>query len=589
MPIRLARTALLRLLAVMLAFVLIAAACGGGDDDSAGDVATDSGDDSADDSDSDDADDGDDEQSATPTVTVAEPEPEDTGPVSGGTLRVAVEAETDGLNPVANNFAVSAYLMAFTMIEPVAYYDQDGNWFPWLAESFTPIEGTSSWQMKLREGIKFHDGSELDADDIIANFNGQLTDPLISLAVRPNFPEENQIEKIDDYTVQYNLIRPSAHFPVNLTSQLGMVVPSEYVAAAAENGELHQQPIGTGPYMLESRTQDDVTVVVKNPDYWAGTDNVYLDRIEFHIVTDTAIAAERVAAGDLDVVITSNPDAILTLQDAAGVTAHQNLLSGENDIMMNTRKAPFDDIRARQALTFAADREGYASLIGQGTSPLADSMFHPELDWNNPDVVQEGNMPDRAGPLVTDYCADNPDNCTDGKINIELQYSGPSVTQTRIADLLTAGWEPYFNITEQELLQDQHIIEVALGMYDVVTWRQFGAVDPDNEVVWLECATAEGGITLNWVRVCNPDRDALLFEQRATDDRDRRIEIWQQIQQEMNETYAYIFTTHANWTVGVSDKVRNICGQTSPEATGSMVLNCNNQGRYFFHGVWLAE
>lgn len=583
MRIRPARSKLLRLLAVLLAFVLIAAACGGDDDEDA-DVATDSGDSA--DGDTDGAGEG---QSVTPTVTVPESEPADAGPVSGGTLRVAVEAETDGLNPVANNFAVSAYLMAYTMIEPVAYYDADGNWFPWLAESFTPLDGNSSWQMKLREGIKFHDGSELDADDIIANFNGQLTDPLISLAVRPNFPAENQITKIDDYTVQYNLIRPSVHFPVNLTSQLGMVVPSEYVEAAAADGELHQEPVGTGPFKLESRTQDDVTVVVKNPDYWGGADNVHLDRIEFHIVTDTAIAAERVAAGDLDMLITSNPDAILTLRDAEGVVAIENLLSGENDIMMNTRKAPFDDIRARQALTFAADREGYATLIAQGTSPLADSMFHPDLVWNNPDVVQEANLPDRAGPLVADYCADFADNCTDGKINMELQYSGPSVTQTRIADLLTAGWEPYFNITEQELLQDQHILEVALGQYDVVTWRQFGAVDPDNEVLWLECATAEGTITLNWVRVCNEDRDALLFEQRATDDLDRRVEIWRQIQQEINETYSYIFTTHANWTIGMTDKVRNMCSQTSPAPTGEVVLFCNNQGRSFFHGVWLAE
>ena len=84
------------------------------------------------------------------------------------------------------------------------------------------------------------------------------------------------------------------------------------------------------------------------------------------------------------------------------------------------------------------------------------------------------------------------------------QYSGPSVIQTRVADVLTAGWEPYFNVTEQELLQGAHILEVAIGQFQVVTWRQFGSVDPDNEVVWLECATAEGFITLNWVRWCSP-------------------------------------------------------------------------------------
>ena len=169
---------------------------------------------------------------------------------------------------------------------------------------------------------------------------------------------------------------------------------------------------------------------------------------------------------------------------------------------------------------------------------------------------------------------------------MELQYSGPSVTQTRIADILTAGWEPFFNVTEQELLQDAHILEVAIGQFQVVTWRQFGSVDPDGEVVWLECATAEGFITLNWVRWCNPERDELLYAQRATDDLDARVEMWREIQAEMNESYAYIFTTHANWTVGFGDRVKNLCGQTGPDGA---TLFCNNQGRMFFHNVWLGE
>ena len=154
---------------------------------------------------------------------------------------------------------------------------------------------------------------------------------------------------------------------------------------------MDQMPVGQGPFQIVSRAQDDRTVVERNEDYWQGTDNVYLDGIEFLPITDTAIAAERVAAGDVDLVVTSNPDAILTLRDADSVSTIENIFSSENDIMMNTRAAPFDDIRARQALTYASDREGYASLIGQGTSPMADSIFHPDLIWNNPDVVQEGN------------------------------------------------------------------------------------------------------------------------------------------------------------------------------------------------------
>ena len=597
-------------LTVLLAFALVAAACGGGDGDDGGDaqpsqavettetVATEEPVEADDDEGEDATAPSDEEPLVAPVDTTTTTTPPDDGeaaaeapaepePNFGGTLRVAVEAEGDGLNPAANSFAVSAYVMTYPVFDPVAYWDTQGQWIPYLAESFTPIDDGQAWQMKLREGVRFHDGTPLDADDVIATFNAQLADPIVSLAVRPFYPPDpaEALTRIDDLTVQFNPIDKFGFFPQFVTSQLGMIAPSEWLAAAAEDPNLNQFPVGTGPFMIESRTQDEVTVLVRNPDYWAADiTDTYLDRIEVYPITDTVIAAERVAAGDIDLMVTSNSDAILTLRDSEGVQTIENVRSSEDFAMMNIEMPPFDDIRARQALTFATDRDAYVALIRQGTAPPADTMFHPDLIWHNPDVKQETNMPERAGPLVAEYCADFGDNCTDGKINIELQYSGPSVAQTRIAELLIDSWEPFFNVTEQELLQDDHITEVALGFYNVVTWRQFGAVDPDNDVLWIECR-AISFISLNWPRDCDPERDALMYEQRASTDLERRVEIWHWIQENIRDSYTYIFFNHANWTIGAGDHVQNICGQTSP--TG-VELFCNNQGRVQLHQVWLS-
>ena len=634
-------------LAVLLAFVLAAAACGGGDDDgesqpsqavettetAAPSEPADPGDGAAAAVD----DDGDGAGEAAPapsdtepdvaeeqeqltapvdtTTTTTAPPPAEDGedgeeavveapaepePQFGGTLRVAVEAEGDSLNPTSGSFAVSAYVMTYPIFEPVAYWDPRGNWIPYLAESFTPINGGESWQMKLREGVRFHDGTELDADDVIATYEAQLLDLEVSLAVRPFYPETGGVVKVDDLTVQFNPLQPMAYFPQFITSQLGMIPPSEWLARALEDPTLNQFPVGTGPFMIESRVQDERTVLVRNPDYWAADiTDVYLDRIEVYPITDTVIAAERLAAGDIDLMVTSNSDAILTLRDSAdaGVRTIENLRSSEDFAMMNVQQPPFNDIRARQALTFATDRDAYVALIRQGTAPPADSMFHPDLIWHNPNVKQETNMPERAGPLVAAYCADNPGDyewpvftgqrrahCTDGKINMELQFSGPSVAQTRIAELLIDGWEDYFNVHQNELLQDEHITETAIGFFNVVTWRQFGAVDPDNDVLWIQCDSIDL-ISLNWPRDCDPERDALLYEQRRIDDLDRRVEIWHQISEDLRDSYTYIFFNHANWTIGARDNVHNICGQTSPDG---VELFCNNQGRVQLHQVWLS-
>ena len=581
------------MLAAMLAAAVVAGACGGGGDEDtepsvqvaletvAPEQTTASGDQPE-------------EGQLTAPLDTVPPADEETGdgvtaemePQFGGTLRVAVEAETDGLNPAANNFAVSAYVMAFPMFDPLVYWDTSGQWIPYLAESFTKVGDGSAWRMKLRAGVRFHDGTILDADDVVATLEAQLADPIIALAIVHNYNRDEPVVKIDHLTVEYQLTRPFAAFPRHLTSQLGMVLPSEWLDLTFDNPTLNQMPVGQGPFMIESRVQDSRTVMVRNPDYWAADlVDVYLDRIEVYPITDSAIAAARLVAGELDMMITDNPDAILTLRDAEGVRTVENLRSGEHFAMLNTSKPPFDDMRARQALTFLTDRDGYVALIRRDTAPEADTMFHPSLTWHNPDVKQWTNQPERARPLVEAYCADYPEKCTDGRIDIELQHSGPSVVQTHIADLLVDNWADHFNVTVQELLQDSHIVDVARGQYDVVTWRQFGAVDPDNDVVWLECAS-RSFISLNWTRYCDERRDELMYEQRSIDDVARRKEIWHEIQQMVRDSYTHIFFNHTNWTIGARNEVKNVCGQTSP--ADGIELFCNNQGRAQLHQVWMG-
>ena len=512
----------------------------------------------------------------------AEPEPQ-----SGGTLRVGAFAEGDGLNPASNAFSTPVYLMTHPVFDPLAYYDTAGNWIPVLAESWTKIGDGTSWQMKVREGVRFHDGTELDADDVVATFQAQLADPLISIAFRPGFHPDEPIRKVDDYTVEFIGVRPSAHLPNAFTSQLGMILPSEWLERAAADSSLNQMPVGTGPFMVESRIQDEVTVLVRNPDYWAADMiDIYLDRIEVYPIPDSAVAAQRLIAGELDLIVVSETGAILTLRGAAdrGVVTFENHRSDESMLLINTQSAAFSDIRARQALTFATDQELYVELLGEGTAEAADTMFHPDLIWRNPDVKQQTNMPEKAGPLVAEYCTDHAENCSDGRINMRLAVPGPSVESDRTVDLMAATWGQFFNLDTSVKPLDEMIIDVALGNYDVALADAFGSVDPDNDVIFMECGSISF-ISLNFSRHCDPERDELMYEQRAIDDLDRRVEIWHRIQEINRDAYTTIFLTHSNFTIGARDNVHNICGQIGP--TGDELF-CNNQGRIWPNQIWLS-
>ncbi|MYJ82409.1 MAG: ABC transporter substrate-binding protein [Acidimicrobiaceae bacterium] len=508
-------------------------------------------------------------------------------PRYGGTLRIGAFAEGDGLNPASNAFSTPVYLMAHPVFDPLAYFDTEGNWVPVLAESWTKVGDGTVWRMKLREGVRFHDGTELDADDVVATFRAQLADPVISIAFRSGFHPEEPMRKVDDYTVEFVGVRPSAHLPNAFTSQLGMILPSEWLERAAADPSLNQMPVGTGPFMVESRIQDEATVLVRNPDYWAADlIDIYLDRIEVYPIPDSAVAAQRLIAGDLDLIVVSETSAILTLREAAdrGVVTFENHRSDESMLLINAQSAAFSDIRARQALTFATDQDLYVELLGEGTAEAADTMFHPDLIWRNPDIVQETNTPERAGPLVAAYCADIPENCSDGRINMRFAVPGPSVESDRTVDLMAATWGEFFTLDTRVKPLDEMIIDVALGNYDVALADAFGSVDPDNDVLFMECGSI-GFISLNFTRHCDPERDALMYEQRAIDDLDRRVEIWHRIQEINRDAYTTIFLTHSNFTVGARGNVHNICGQIGP--TGDELF-CNNQGRIWPNQIWLS-
>lgn len=594
--------ALWRLLAVLVAFSLIAAACGGDDDDAADDGQTEATDDSggsddgaADDGASDDgasddgaADDGAaaDDDGGDDNAITAEIDDSDAGEaVEGGTVRVGIEADVDGLNPTGSAISAPGYMIMNAVFDTLAVYDESGNAVPYLAESFTPNEDMTSWTVKLREGVMFHDGTPLNSEALRANFEVVIADPLVGLAVAPFYPtvEEGAFEIIDDLTARYNLLDPTANWPAALTGQLGMIASPTWLAAAAEDATLNQQPVGTGPFVFDSRSEDSVTRFVRNESWWNG--RALLDAVEFVPVTDPDVRTSLLLEDELTVLHTTNPASIISLVEAEGDGIRTILddTGEESFAMINSAVPPFDDIRAREALTRATPRELYNSQIAQGVNRPATHAFTPESPFFNPNIVSVADDPDGAVALAAEYCGEFPDNCTDGKINMELQWSGPSVIQTQIAELLNEGWSVAFNVTFQELPQDAHIQETAFGVYNVVTWRQFGAVDPYFDNVWLLCRTV-GGISLNWPKFCDEGRDALLLEGLASTDEARRVEIQQEVWQQITDDFLYIFFNHTLWAYGLGEGVNGVCDRLTPEGVAQ---RCQWNGRLFWDSVWL--
>ena len=579
-------------LAALVSFSLIAAACGSSDGDS-----SDSGGGSTDSSNSGSDDSVAPTDTEAPVVSEGQIDEETVDPVgdpvAGGTLRYGVRSDPDGLNPTSSALDPAGLMMSHAVFDTVAAYDTDDEPVPFLAESIEAVDGDlTKWQVKVREGVTFHDGTPLDAAALQVNFEAAKADGLVGLAVRPFHPEEGATEIIDELTLQYNLLEPSATFPAKLASQVGLVASPAWLAAAAEDPTLNQQPVGTGPFKFESRSADSVTRFVRNDDWWGG--EVYLDAVEFVVVTDTETRTDLLFSGDLQAMHTLSPTSVDELTNADGIQNIVDETGEENFLMLNSEVAPFNDLRARQALTFATPLENYRALIGLGLARPADQMFIPESIYYNPDVTQEGDMPELVAALVADYCAErgaeeNPilgtTACTDGKINMEYQIAAPSVVNDRTADLFDQGWKEFFNVTFDRPPNDQSISDSITGQYNVVSWNQLGEVEPSIDRVYLICSSI-GAISLNFPRYCSEARDASINEALASTEREDRVPAWQSVVQDMHDSYTYVFLDHIKWDNAFAENVHGMCDRTSPEGTP---LRCTTRGGTWVSSVWLSE
>lgn len=566
------RRRLRQLLAVFFVFSLVASACGGGDGDSSSTDADPAGEESTDTGTTDaPVEEGVDETADGSDAITADDETVEV--VEGGTIRMALQTEADALNPTNTPLNRAPILLATAIFDTLVVVGEDNEWHNNLTESWTPNEGFTSWEVKMRDGVVFSDGNVMDADAVIRTFEAFLADPLTSLVFRPAFDPEVPIEKIDDMTFQLNPKGPNAYLPFYFAEQLGMIGSPAWLDARDENPELDQMPIGAGPYMISERIQDQKTVLVRNPNYWG--EPGLIETFEFFPVSQESARTDQFLSGDVELMHGTDAESILRLRDEGDSIIRIEDSSGEEfNLVMNAQVPPFDDIRVREAATAAFPKEQYLEFISEGTSLEADSLFSTDTLWNVPGLEQADDRPEVAEPLIAAYCADVPDQCTDGKVNIEYQTDGPSAALERIATVVQDGWEPFFNIEVQVIPNDIHIQEVIFGQYDVATWRYHGFSDPDVDTAFLSCETILA-LSINWARNCNEERDALMAEQRATTDYDARYAIWTEIQENFRDSFQYITITHTNWTVGASPSVGGLCDAVAPDGAE---IPCQDKG-----------
>jgi len=277
----------------------------------------------------------------------------------GGTLTIGVDQEVVGLDPNIVT-AFSSFRRIDLLYNKLVKYDENLNIVPDLAISWK-IPDNLTYIFYLRKGIKFHNGRELTAEDVKYTLE-RILDPKTGSPGRSYIEPISSIEIVDKYTVKIKLSTPLASLLSGLASNNCAIVPKEEIE---KYGNLQRNVVGTGPFKLAEWVPDNYMRLVRNPDYFE-KGLPYLDEVIFRVIPEQTSLLAGLKSGALDMATINDGSVILQAKKDSNLVVMQKPGINVRTYGFNTTRKPFDDIRVRQAIALAIDRDEIVSTAEFG-------------------------------------------------------------------------------------------------------------------------------------------------------------------------------------------------------------------------------
>ncbi len=401
--------------------------------------------------------------------------------------------------------------------------DIKGHHMPGLAVAWEPNEDVSEWVFTLREGVLFHDGTEMKAPDVAYSLL-RLTDPEVNSPLLASLGIIKNVEPMSDYQVKISLDPPNIDLPELLTAYQAAIMRENGGETIAEDG------IGTGPFKLESLDIAGVTDVVAHDDYWAGPPGVASASIS--AISDSETRVQAMLSGQIDLLAIGSDQIGLfegnddfVMQDIPGGAWHA--------MVMRTDTPPFDDPRVRKAIRVAADREEIIAqaLGGRGVVTCDHPVWTGDIYRADIDCSQDIEL---AKSLLAE--AGYPDGIDIDIYTSSLVAEWPAMLETYQAQAAEAGIR-------------LNIIQTPSDGF----WSEVWMTESFSTTHWGEQSAAEilpivyrGGATWNETYYNNPEFDALLAAAAAEIDLEKRIELYHQLQNILWEDGGSLVPYHMN-------------------------------------------
>ncbi|MFA5568470.1 MAG: ABC transporter substrate-binding protein [Trueperaceae bacterium] len=288
--------------------------------------------------------------------------------LAADTVRIATSLAPNSLQPAEATGLPDAAVIR-TMFEGLVGF-LDGKLVTELAESWSANDDATAYTFKLHEGVKFHDGTPFDANAVKAYYEWVLDPNSRGARGRSQLKDISNIEVLGDYDVRIDLSRPNGAFIYLLAISNARIASPASLEKYGD--DISRHPVGTGPFKFVSWSEGQSVVVERNADYWGEPAKV--DGLEFVVVNNAATRVAMLQSGEVLFVEALPPQLVPVIEAAPGLDVVSTKTNFLRILELNTTKAPFTDVRVRQALNYAIDKQ---QLVNVAVAGLATVMTAP--------------------------------------------------------------------------------------------------------------------------------------------------------------------------------------------------------------------
>lgn len=465
----------------------------------------------------------------------AAPAQSDSGtPVKGGTLRVAMQNDVDGLDP-QRTVSASTFSVTNNIFDTLVGTDPKGNLVPRLASKWSASPDAKSWTFELRDDVQFHNGRKMTADDVEFSFKRLLEKE------SPRAKDYSMIEQInvDSPTkVTFKLKAPYAPFVSSLAMPWTAIVAKESV------DQLKTKPVGTGPFVLQEWTPQQKVVLERNKNYYL-KDQPYLDSAEFRVMPDTAAQMINLKSGQIDVASISGEQAEEVKSDSQ-LKLYAKPSNAVQVLAMNNKVAPLNDVRVRQAINLAISKDtviqgsnwGFGDKIGSHMSPV-DPSYKDLNNVSKNDIAKAKQLLQEAG--------------YGQGFDITLSLPQPYTMHVKAGEIVADQLKQIGIRVKLETVDwGKWLKEIYSGRnYQMTIISHTGRLDPDAMLNRYASDNKE-----NYMNYKNPAVDEALKKGIATADKAERQKIYAEIQEQLAKDVPAVYLQAPHTLLALNKKVQ---------------------------------